>query len=178
MIRGYEGTLLALTGGVRMPQRVQRPSVIERKDRGHHYFYFRYRHDELRPEGTIKTTRKFHTIGPSRGENAITRKQAEIERDKFMLERNTAPSRCEAAVAAQKPVEVGAILFGKLAELWRKDYAENPKVKLAQPTRDKYRMRLDTHILPRWKDVRIGEMRAKDIIGLAPERMHLLAHDD
>jgi len=153
-----KGSLLALTGGVKLPQRVQRPSVIERKDRGHHYYYFRYRHDELLPNGNIKTTRKFHTLGPCRGEKAITRKQAEIERDKFMLERNTAPSRCEAAVVAKEPVEVGAILFGKLADLWLKDYAENPKVKLAQPTREKYRMRMDTHILPRWKDSRLDDL--------------------
>jgi integrase len=37
-------------------------------------------------------------------------------------------------------------------------------VKLAQPTREKYRIRLDTHILLRWKDIRLSEMRAKDIL--------------
>jgi integrase len=89
---------------------------------------------------------------------AGTKKEAEVERDKFLLERNAAPSRCEAVVAAQQPIEIGAILFGKLAELWRKDYAENPMVRLAQPTRDKYRTRLDTHILPRWKDARLADL--------------------
>ena len=158
MITGLDATLLNLTGGVRLKQRVQHPSVIERKDRGQHYWYFRYREDELLPNGTIKVRRKFHTIGPSRGDGALTKKEAEVERDKFLLERNAAPSRCEAAVAAQQPVEIGAILFGKLAELWRKDYAENPMVRLAQPTRDKYRMRLDTHILPRWKDARLADL--------------------
>jgi len=161
---GNEGTLLTLTGGVRLKQRVQHPSVIERKDRGQHYWYFRYRHDELLPNGTVRTRRKFHTIGPSRGDGAMGKKQAEIERDKFLADVNAAETRCEAAVAAKQPIEVGAILFGKLAALWLKDYAENPKVKLAQPTREKYRMRLDTHILPRWKDVRLGEMRAKEIL--------------
>jgi len=158
MITGLDATLLNLTGGVRLKQRVQHPSVIERKDRGQHYWYFRYREDELLPNGVIKIRRKFHTIGPSRGDGALTKKEAEVERDKFLLERNAAPSRCEAAVAAQQPVEIGAILFGKLAELWRKDYAENPMVRLAQPTRDKYRMRLDTHILPRWKDARLADL--------------------
>jgi hypothetical protein len=144
MITGLDATLLNLTGGVRLKQRVQHPSVIERKDRGRHYWYFRYREDELLPDGMIKIRRKFHTIGPSRGDGALIKKEAEVERDKFLLERNAAPSRCEAAVVAQQPVEIGAILFGKLAELWRKDYAENPMGRLAQPTRDKYRMRLDT----------------------------------
>jgi integrase len=158
MITGLNATLLNLTGGVRLKQRVQHPSVIERKDRGQHYWYFRYREDELFPSGTVKTRRKFHTIGPSRGEGALTRKQAEVERDKFLLEKNAAPSRCEAVVTAQQPVEFNAIIFGRLAELWRKDYVENPMVRLAQPTRDKYQSRLDTHILPRWKDARLSDL--------------------
>ena len=164
MMAANEGTLLELTGGVRLKQRVQHPSVIERKDRGQHYWYFRYRHDELLPSGTVKTRRKFHTIGPSRGDGVMGKKQAEIERDKFLAELNVTGTRCEAAVVAKQPVEVSAILFGKLAELWRKDYVDNPKVKLATPTREKYRTRLHTHILPRWNDVRLGEMRAKDIL--------------
>lgn len=141
-----------------MKQRVQHPGIIERKDRGHPYWYFRYWQDELRPNGTIKTTRKLHIIGPSRGDGALTRKQAEVERDKFLLERNAAPSKCEAAVAERQPSEIGAIIFGRLAELWRKDYVENPMIRLAKPTRDKYSMRLDTHILPRWKDARLADL--------------------
>jgi len=74
------GTLLRLTGGVELKQRVQHPKVHERKDRGSYYWFFRYRRDELLPDGSIKTTRKFHTIGPSRGENAIPKKQAEAKR--------------------------------------------------------------------------------------------------
>jgi len=76
------------------------PSVIERKDRSQHYWYFRYREDELLPDGRIIVPRKFHTIGPSRGEGALTKKQAEVERDKFLLEKNVASSRCAAAVTA------------------------------------------------------------------------------
>src|SRR5580704_17662255 len=164
MMAENRGTLLSLTGGVRLKQRVQHPKVHERKDRGSYYWFFRYRHDELRPDGTIKTNRKFHTIGPSRGENAIAKKQAEAKRDAFLAELNAAPTRCEAAVVASQPVEVTAIIFGKLAELWRKDYVDNPKVKLATPTREKYRTRLNNHILPRWKDTRLGEFRTKEIL--------------
>jgi integrase len=145
-------------------QRVQHPKVHERKDRGSFYWFFRYRHDELLPDGSIKTTRKFHTIGPSRGENAIPKKQAEIKRDAFLAELNAAPTRCEAVVVANQPIEIGAILFGKLAELWRKDYVDNEKVKLATPTREKYRARLDNHILPRWNHTRLGEFRTKEIL--------------
>ena len=35
---------------------------------------------------------------------------------------------------------------------------------LATPTREKYRSRLDNHILPRWKTTRIGEFRSKEIL--------------
>jgi hypothetical protein len=103
------GTLLSLTGGVGLKQRVQHPKVHERKDRGSYYWFFRYRHDDLRPDGSIRTTRKFHTIGPSKGDNAIPRKQAEIKRDAFLHDLNAAPTRCEAAVVASQPVEVAAI---------------------------------------------------------------------
>jgi integrase len=164
MMKMDRGTLLTLTGGVRLKQRVQHPKIHERKDRGSYYWFFRYRRDDLLPNGSIKTTRKFHTIGPSRGENALTKKQAESKRDTFLVELNAAPTRCEAAVAAAQPIEVSAILFGKLAELWRKDYVDNPKIKLATPTREKYRTRLDNHILPRWKDTRLGEFRTKEIL--------------
>src|ERR1051326_5109633 len=158
MMLGSEGTLQALTGGEILKQRVQHPKVHERKDRCSFYWFFRYRHDELLPDGTIKTTRKFHTIGPSRGESAIPKKVADTKRDALLGELNSAPTRCEAAVVASQPIEVAAILFGKLAELWRKDYVDNPKVKLATPTREKYRTRLDNHKFPRWKDARIGDL--------------------
>src|SRR5271156_5705125 len=114
MIATHDAMLLHLTGGVRLKQRVQHPSVIERKDRGSYYWYFRYRDDEILPDGMIKTRRKFHIIGLSRGDGALTKKQAEVERDKFLLERNgVAPARPETpapapAAVPEKP-EIGAI---------------------------------------------------------------------
>lgn len=159
-----EGTLLALTGGVALKLRVQHPKVQQCKGRDSSYWFFRYWHDGILPSGSVKTSRKRHIIGPSKGPNALTKKQAEVERDKVLADLNAAPTRNEAAVAAKEPVEVGAIIFGKLAEMWRQDYVDNPKIRLAQPTRLKYRSRLDNHILPRWKDVRIGQMRSKEIL--------------
>jgi len=156
--------LLLLTGGVELRHRVQHPRINECRDWKAPYWFFRYWHDELLPDGTVKTTRKRRIVGPSRGPNALAKRQAEAERDRFLAELNAAATRCEAAVAAKELPDVGAILFGKLAGLWRKDYVDNTKVKLAEPTRLKYRSRLDNHILPRWKDARIGQMRAKEIL--------------
>lgn len=161
---GHEGNLLSLlTGGSQLKQRVQHPQVHERKDRGKYYWFFRYYHDELLPDGSVKTSRKFHTIGPSRDKDRpISHKDASIKRDEFFAERNAPATRCEAAVQvreqAEAPPKVEQIIFGKLVALWRKDYVENPKIKLAEPTRIKYRDRLENHILPRWKDARLADL--------------------
>src|SRR5260370_40604646 len=111
MITAIEGTLLRLTGGVRLKQRVQHPKVDEGRDREAPYWFIRYWHDEVLPDGGVKTTRKRQIIGPSRGPNAIGKKQAEIDRDKFLQELNAAPSHWELAVAAKEPVPAGAIIF-------------------------------------------------------------------
>ncbi len=166
MIRADKGTLLALTGGVRLVQRVQRPKVHERKDRGAFYWFFRYRADEMQPDGSVKTIRKFHTIGPSRGERAVSRRKAETERDRVLAELNNAHTRSEAAAAANQPIDPGMIIFGKLAAMWRKDYVEREvggKPLVAASTRSKYVSHLENHILPRWRDMRLGEFRTKEI---------------
>jgi hypothetical protein len=134
-------SLHMLTGGVGLKQRVQHPKVNECRDRGAPYWFFRYWHDELRPDGTVKTSRKRHIVGPSTGPSAISKKRAEGERDRFLAELNAAPSRCEATVAAADPPEVGAILYGKLAEMWRRDFVERSvggRALIAASTRAKY----------------------------------------
>jgi integrase len=159
-----EAILLSLTGGVKLKMRVQHPKVHQRDDRSGTYWFFRYWHDELLPDGTIKSTRKFHTIGPSKGENKLNKREAETSRDQILNKLNAAATRTDAVVQAKEPVNVSAILFGKLAELWQSDYVDNTKIRLAEPTRIKYRSRLENHILPRWKDVRLGEMRSKEML--------------
>lgn len=39
-------------------------------------------------DGSVKTVRKKHAVGLSRGDGKITKKQAEVERDKFLAEQN------------------------------------------------------------------------------------------
>src|SRR5690242_10015783 len=113
MIAPLEGNLLTLTGGVRVKQRVQHPKIDECRDRGTPYWFFRYWHDELLPDGTVHTSRKRRIIGPSRGPDAIGKKQAEVERDTFLAERNTAATPCQTAVVAREPAQIGAIIYGK-----------------------------------------------------------------
>lgn len=167
MITPTEGTLLRLTGGVQVKTRVQHPKVQECRDRKEPYWYIRYREDVPQPDGTFRVVRKRHIIGPSRGPTAIGKRDAETKRDAFLAGLNAAPSPCESAVAAQKPVEIGAILLGKLAEMWRNDFVEREvggRALIAKSTREKYINHLENHILPRWKDTRIAEFRAKEVL--------------
>jgi integrase len=170
-----------LTGGVWLKKRVQHPKINECRDRGTPYWFFRYWADELASDGTIKTSRKRRIVGPSKGDDAITRKQAGIERDDFLSKLNAAPSPCQAAVQVTQPADIGAILFGKLAEMWRNDYVERKigaRALLAKPTREKYIGNLENHILPRWKDTRLAQFRAKDVLDWLQdecESWHLMA---
>jgi len=144
--------------------RVQHPQVHQRTDRKGTYWFFRYWQEEPLPDGSVKTTRRFHTLGPSKGQDALTQLDAEAQRDRVLAGVNSTPPPVEFAVPAPQPTEAGAILFGNLAEMWRKDYVENPKIRLAEPTRIKYRTRLRHHILPRWRDVSVSQMRSKVIL--------------
>jgi hypothetical protein len=162
-----DSTLLSLTGGTYLKQRVQHPEIHERVERGVPYFYFRYYHDELMPDGSVKTTRRRHVCGPSKGKDKITHTRAEQIRDEFLHERNVAASRPQATVKTREPIDVNQILFGKLAELWRKDHVEKVAAGrhvIAKPTREVYINALDKHILARWKDTRLADLRAKEVL--------------
>lgn len=162
-----DSNLHMLTGGVVLKQRVQHPKINECRDRGTPYWFFRYWHDELLADGAVKTSRKRHIVGTSKGENAISKKQADAARDQFFAERNSAPSHCEGAVAAKEPAQLGAILFGRLAELWRNDFVDRTvgaKALIAASTKAKYINHLENHILPRWKDTRLAEFRTKEVL--------------
>jgi integrase len=155
-----------------LKKRVQRPEVHERQDRGSYYWFFRYREDVIQPDGSVKTIRKFHTLGPSRDKKKpMSIAKAREERDKFLADLNVAPTRAEAAVVAQQEEEGEAdpnnFNFGLLAAIWRRDYVEATaagKPLIAKPTREKYINHLEQHVLPRWKDARVGDLRAKPVL--------------
>jgi integrase len=160
----HDAILLTLTGGTDLTMREQHPQVHQRADRKGTYWFFRYWQEESLPDGAIRTTRRFRTIGPSNGPGALTRVESEAMRDRILASLHTAPPQPEAVPKFHQPVDTDAILFGDLAEMWRKDYVENPKIRLAEPTRIKYRTRLRHHILPRWKNVPVKQIRTKAIL--------------
>ena len=148
-----------------MRLRNQQPNVHRCSDGSEPYWCFRYWRDELLPNGLLHTTREVHRIGPVQGAGALTRKQAEAERDRFMEE-------LSATLLRQAPVTVSTenpatTLFGTLAELWEWDYVEavvGGKSLVAASTKEKYRNHLHNHILPRWAATRLCDFRAKDVL--------------
>jgi len=88
MMLATEGNLHRLAGGLRVKVRVQHPQVKPRKDRQGWPWIFRYRADEVQSDGSVKILRKYQAVGPSKGEGAITKRQAEVERDKFLAKLN------------------------------------------------------------------------------------------
>jgi integrase len=167
-------------------QRVQHPDVHERKIHGVYQWFFRYYEDVVQPDGSIKTIRRSHVIGPSKDKaNPITHKQACQMRDVFLagLCKEKAAPDAEPAPAAppqpspaaqpesqappeQSKPDPGAFLFGDLAESWRREYVEKiaaGRPLIAKPTHEVYVNALDKHILPRWKDTPLKDLRAKAV---------------
>ena len=116
MMLPTEGSLHILAGGLRVKARVQHPEVKPRKDRKGWPWIFHYRADELQPDGSMKTLRKYHEIAPSKGDGGITKKHAEIERDQFLAKLN-APT-IEQAV--QQVAATGVALFSAVAKMMKR----------------------------------------------------------
>src|SRR5664279_187694 len=118
MILSAKANLQTLTGGLRVKARVQHPGVTQRKDRPGWPWIFRYYADELQPDGSTKVLRRYHEIAPSKGDGAITKKQAEVERDKVLSKLN-APTP-EAAI--QQVASTGVAIFGEVAKMYKEGY--------------------------------------------------------
>jgi len=119
---------------------------------------FRYWADEARPDGSVKTLRKYQEIGPSKGNGAITKKQAEVERDKFLAQLN-APTMEE---AVQQVATTGVALFGEVAEMYEEGYLGR-RNQIARPTREKEEFYLHQHIVPRWGKFRLNQIQPQAV---------------
>ena len=153
-----DGNLQALTGGLKLKIRIQHPGVHERTDRGGSYWYFRYWEDVLQADGTTKAIRKFHTVGPSKGDTKLSKKQAEVARDKFVATINRP--------TIQEKVVDGLALFSKMVEKYRAAHVEAEaagRFLLAKPTRDKYIIHLEQRIVPQWGDRRLCEIKPDEV---------------
>src|SRR5215475_11975513 len=115
MMLGTEGNVCMLAGGLRVKARVQHPQVKPRRDRPGWPWVFRYRAEEVQADGSVKTLRKYHEIAPSKGEGAISKKQAEIERDKVLAMVNA--STTEQAI--QQLVVTGVATISEVATMYQ-----------------------------------------------------------
>jgi integrase len=158
MMLASEGNLHMLAGGLRVKPRVQHPQVKARKDRQGCPWVFRYWSDEVQPDSTVKTLRKYQVAGLSKGEDAITKKQAEIERDKFLAKLN-APT-IEAAV--QQVAATGVAFLGEVAKMYEAGYLGR-KDQIARPTREKEVFYLHQYIVPRWGELRLNQLQPQAI---------------
>jgi len=158
MIFGTEGKLQALAGGLRVKARVQHPQVKPRKDREGWPWVFRYWYDEIQPDGSVKTLRRYQAVGPSKGEGAITKKQAESERDNFLAKLN-APT---IEVAEERAAVAGVALFGEVAKLYEQGYLGREN-QIAKPTRVKEKFYLTEYIVPRWGKFRLNQIQPKAV---------------
>ena len=153
-----EGTLQALTGGLKVKVRVQHPKILEAKFRDGWMWFFRYYADDVQPDGSIKTVRKKHAVGLSRGDDKITKKQAEVERNKFLAKQN-APT-VEAAV--EQVAATGVALFSEVAKMYEEGYLGR-EIQIAKPTRVKEHFYLDKYIVPKWGGLRLSQIRPQAI---------------
>ena len=150
--------LQSLTGGLRLKVRIQHPGIHERTDRGGSYWFFRYWDDALRPDGTTKPVRKFHVIGPSEGDNRLSKKKAEVERDKFLLKINKP--------TIQEKIADGLVLFSRMVDKYKAAHIEAQvagRFLLAKPTRLKYLLHLEQRIVPQWGERRLCEIKPDEV---------------
>src|ERR1019366_8195613 len=152
------GTLHMLAGGLRVKARVQHPQVKPRKDRPGWPWIFRYRAEEVQSDGSVKTVRKYHEIAPSKGPRAISKKQAEIERDNVLAKLNA--STVEQAV--RQVAATGVALFSEVAAMYEQGYLGRTK-QISKPTREKETFYLNKYIVPRWGDLQLNQIHPKAV---------------
>src|ERR1017187_7648969 len=158
MIFGPEGNVRVLAGSLQVKARVQHPQVKPRKDRQGWPWVFRYWSDEVQPDGSGKTLRKYQSVGPSKGEGALTKKQAEVERDRFLAKLN-APTM-EAAV--QQVAATGVAFLCEVAKMYETGYLGR-KDQIARPTREKEVFYLHQYIVPRWGELRLKQLQPQAV---------------
>jgi integrase len=153
-----EGNLLSLTGGLRLKVRIQHPKVHERTDRGGSYWFFRYWDDVLQADGTMRAVRRFHVVGPSNGENRLSKKKAEVDRDKFLATINKP--------TIHEKIADGLVLFTRMVDKYKAAHVEAQvagRFLLAKPTRLKYLLHLEQRIVPQWGERRLCEINPDEV---------------
>jgi hypothetical protein len=127
--------------------------VKPRKDREGGPWVFRHWSD-LQPDGTLRPIWKYQALGPSKGEGALSKRQGEVARDKFLLTINKP--------TIEDKIADGLVLVSKMVERYRAAHVDAQvagRFLLAKPTRLKYAIHLEQRILPIGGGRRLNEIR-------------------
>jgi hypothetical protein len=92
----------------------------------------------------MTTVRKYQAVGPSKGEGAITKKEAEVERDRFLGKLN-APST---DVAVKQIASTGVGFFCAVAQMYQDGYLARED-QISKPTREKETFYLREYLVPK-----------------------------
>lgn len=152
------GRLQSLVGSLQVKPRVQHPGVKQRKDRPGWPWVVRFWFDEVQSDGSVKVLRKYHEIGPSKGEGAISKKQAEVERDIVLAKLNAAT----AEIAVEQMLTTGVVTFGEAAKMYQEGYLGRVN-QISKPTRVKDQFYLDRYIVPKWGSVRLNQIQPRAV---------------
>ncbi len=102
--------------------------------------------------------RRFQVVGPSKGENRLSKKQAEVERDKFLATINKP--------TVQEKIADGRVLFQQDGRKYKAAHVEAQvagRFLLAKPTRLKYLLHLEQRIVPRWDNRHLCEINPDEV---------------
>ena len=159
MMLATEGNLHMLAGGLRVKARVQHPQVKPRKDRAGLAVGFPVS-GRRNPAGRLRQdASQISGVGPSKGDGAITKKQAEIERDIFLAKLN-APT---VEVAVQQVAATGVALFGEVAKMYEEGYLGREKPDRQADTRERKHFYLRPYIVPKWGALRLNQIQPKAV---------------
>lgn len=115
-------------------------------------------HDEMQTDRSVKTLRKYQAVGPSKGVGALSKKQAEVERDKFLLKLNAATVE----VASVQIATTGVALFSEVAKMYEEGYLGREN-HISKPTREKETFYLSKYIVPKWGALRLNQIQSKAV---------------
>jgi hypothetical protein len=104
----------------------------------------------------------FYESRESKGDGAITKRQAEIERDKYLAKLNAATVE----VAVEQAAVTGVALLGEVAEMYKEGYLGR-KDQIVKPTREKEELYLlvDHARRPRHHEPHLPLRRRPRIVG-------------
>jgi integrase len=106
----------------------------------------------------MKTLRKYKAVGPSKGEGPLTKKQAEVERDKFLANLNTGTIEA----ATEQLASTGVALFAEIAKMYEEGYLGRIN-QIARPTREKETFYLHEYLVPWWGKLGLNQIKPQAV---------------